>query len=52
MENQFKMKKLLVTLGIITLVGCANPNETAVNAVDSLHTDSTLVDSVKVDTLK
>ena len=46
------MKKLLVTLGIITLIGCANPTETAIDAADSLHTDSTLVDSVKVDSVK
>lgn len=46
------MKKLLVLVGTVTLIGCSNPNTTAVNAVDSLHTDSTLVDSVKVDTLK
>jgi uncharacterized protein YcfL len=45
------MKKLLLVLGIVLLVGCTStPNETAVTLVDSLKIDSALVDTLKVDT--
>jgi len=45
------MKKLLFILGIILLVGCTStPNETSVTLVDSLKSDSVLVDTLKVDT--
>ena len=45
------MKKLLLVLGIVLLVGCTStPNETAVTLTDSLKSDSVLVDTLKVDT--
>jgi hypothetical protein len=45
------MKKLLLVLGIIVLVGCTfTSNETSVTLVDSLKSDSVLVDTLKVDT--
>ena len=45
------MKKLLLVLGIVLLVGCTStPNETVVTLVDSLKSDSVLVDTLKIDT--
>ena len=45
------MKKLLATLGIITLVACGTSTTTEMKT-DSTHMDTTLVDTLKVDTLK
>lgn len=57
MKKLTTTQKLIVVSTIVVaiafLLGCGtNVNETAVIASDSLHTDTLLVDSVKVDTLK
>lgn len=51
-----KTQKIIATFAIITAIafllwGCANPSETAKSASDSLKVDTTLVDSVKIDTI-
>lgn len=47
------MKKLLVTLGIITLVACGGNTPTYIKNDTTIKTsDTTLVDTSKLDTLK
>lgn len=50
-RNQKIITLSAITITLILLFGCGNQNQNVVSAVDSLKSDTTLVDTLKVDSI-